>query len=74
MRILSEFRAGSRAVRGGRLRAEKAQGIIDPENISASVGSPGRAGSAARRSTSSANTVVAVGHAHIDRAWLRATA
>jgi alpha-mannosidase len=72
MRILSELAAldpdrSEETV----LALDKAQGIIDPENVSASV-------FAARdvlaplleRPTSSANTVVAVGHAHIDCAWL----
>jgi alpha-mannosidase len=72
MRILSELVAldPDRAEETV-LALDKAQGIIDPDNISASVG-------AARdvlapfleRPTSSANTVVAVGHAHIDSAWL----
>jgi alpha-mannosidase len=72
MRILSELVAldPDRAEETV-LALDKAQGIIDHENISASVG-------AARdvlapfleRPTSSGNTVVAVGHAHIDSAWL----
>ena len=50
---------------------DKARGIIDPENVSASV-VPARDVLAPLldRPTSSANTVVAVGHAHIDCAWL----
>ncbi len=50
---------------------DKARDIIDPENVSASV-VPARDVLAPflDRSTSSANTVVAVGHAHIDSAWL----
>ena len=49
----------------------KARSIIDPENVSASV-IPARDVLAPLldRPTSSANTVVAVGHAHIDCAWL----
>ena len=50
---------------------DKARSIIDPENVSASV-VPARDVLAPLldRPTSSANTVVAVGHAHIDCAWL----
>ena len=50
---------------------DKARGIIDGDNVSASV-VPAREVLAPLldRSTSSANTVVAVGHAHIDCAWL----
>jgi alpha-mannosidase len=50
---------------------DKARGIIDPENVSASV-VPARDVLAPLldRPTSSANTVVAVGHAHVDCAWL----
>jgi len=49
----------------------KARSIIDPENVSASV-FPVQDVLAPllERPTSSANTVVAVGHAHIDCAWL----
>ncbi len=50
---------------------DTARGIIDPGNVSASV-APAREVLAAvlDRPTSSANAVVAVGHAHIDCAWL----
>ena len=50
---------------------EKARGMIDPENVCASL-VPARDVLAPLldRRTSSANTVVAVGHAHIDCAWL----
>ena len=50
---------------------DKARDIIDPENVSASV-VPARAVLAplVDRSASSPNSVVAVGHAHIDSAWL----
>ncbi len=50
---------------------DRAMGIIDPENVSACV-VPARDVLAPLldRPTSSANTVVAVGHAHIDCAWL----
>ena len=50
---------------------DKARGMIDPEDVSASV-DPARDVLAPllERSTSSANSVVAVGHAHIDSAWL----
>ena len=50
---------------------DKARGIIDLENVSGSV-VPARNVLAPLldRPTSSANTVVAVGHAHIDSAWL----
>ena len=49
----------------------KARGLIDPENVSTSV-VPARDVLARLldRPTYSANTVVAVGHAHIDCAWL----
>ena len=50
---------------------DKARDVIDPENVSACV-VPARYVLAPLldRHTSSANTVVAVGHAHIDCAWL----
>ena len=50
---------------------DKARDMIDPEDVSASV-APARDVLAPLldRSTSSANSVVAVGHAHIDSAWL----
>ena len=50
---------------------DKARDMIDPEDVSASV-HPARDVLAPllERSTSSANSVVAVGHAHIDSAWL----
>ena len=50
---------------------DKARSVIDPDNVSAWV-APAREVLAPflDRATSSANTVVAVGHAHIDCAWL----
>lgn len=50
---------------------DKARGLIDAQNVSASV-VPARDVLAPllERPTSSANAVVAVGHAHIDCAWL----
>jgi alpha-mannosidase len=50
---------------------DKARDIIDPENVSSSV-APARDALAPLldRARSSANSVVAVGHAHIDCAWL----
>jgi len=48
-----------------------AQGIIDPENVSACVvPAQDMLAPLLDRPTSSPNTVVAVGHAHIDCAWL----
>jgi alpha-mannosidase len=50
---------------------DKARGIIDPENVSAWVVAAGDLlAPLLGRPTSSANTVVTVGHAHIDCAWL----
>ena len=72
MRILAELAAlhldRSEQIMTG---LDKARSIIDPENVSAWV-VPARAVLAPLldRTTSSANTVVAVGHAHIDCAWL----
>ena len=50
---------------------DKAMSVIDPENVSGWV-APARDVLAPLldRTTSSANTVTAVGHAHIDTAWL----
>ena len=50
---------------------DKAQGIIDPRDVSASVDpAHDMLAPLLDQPTSSANTVVAVGHAHIDCAWL----
>ena len=53
------------------LRLDKARGVVDPENVVSSI-VPARDVLAPLldRPTSSANAVVAVGHAHIDCAWL----
>src|ERR1019366_3891242 len=53
------------------LLLDKSRAIIDPENVSASVVAAREVlAPLLERPTSSANTVVAVGHAHIDCAWL----
>ncbi|MGO9854200.1 MAG: alpha-mannosidase [Acidimicrobiales bacterium] len=72
MRILIELAAAD-PDRSEEINAvlDEARDLIDPENVSAWV-APARDVLAPLldRPTSSANTVVAVGHAHIDCAWL----
>ena len=72
MRVLVELAAVDPDRSGEILLAlEKARGVVDPENVAASVLSVRDVlAPFLDRPTSSANTVVAVGHAHIDSAWL----